>query len=228
MNEIKTVGRPKKYVSEDQKKEVRRHQNKVNQQRCRRLKKLHKELELLSENDLNKSYRSKLVDYINQYDFDYFFTGTYKKGERDRISALNQEIKQFNLDNDTDFSYISQRKIGINSLRNYAEKYLTHLCNKGLIQRCFIVYEQDLAKNFHVHILFKSAKDAYDFKRLSTNNWLLGFSKCKFLKSHRSKEIRVNYMVKELNCYSMNKNNLQKIDSWNCHGDYEIQDSTKN
>lgn len=226
MNEIKPkVGRPKKYVCEDQKKEIRRHQNKVNQQRCRRRKKLNKELELLSDNDLSISYRRTLVNYISQFDFDFFFSGTVapKKFDYERIISENNEIKQLNTELDLELSYKSTKRIGINSLRAYTERYLGHLCEKELTQRCFIIYEEDASKNLHVHILFKSSPKAHDFKRLCENKWLIGISDCRQIKSEKEKLIKVNYMVKQINCHATRKSDLNKIDNWTCSGNYEMQ-----
>ena len=225
MNKIKQVGRPKKYVCDDEKKEARRKQNKVNQQRCRRRKKLIKELNLLSNNDISKSYRNTLKEYVNQFEFSHFFTGTFDPNriESEKLASLNEEIRLINNEFNLDLSLASKKRIGIRGLRNYTERYLSHLCENNLISRCFVAFEQDSNKQYHVHILFQSNPEALDFKKLSENKWLIGISDCRQIKSEKEKLIKVNYMVKQINCHATKKSDLNKIDNWTCSGNYEMQ-----
>ena len=229
MNEIKTlVGRPNKYQSDEERLEVRRKQNKVNQQRCRRRKKLLMEILTASNNDLTQSYRSALVNYIGKYEYDYFFTGTIapKQVEYEKLIHDNDEIDGLNKDLDLLLSYKTARRIGINSLRAYTEKYLGHLCEKDLIERCFIIYEEDASKNLHVHILFQSNPKANDFQRLSENKWLLGISDCRAITTDSDKLNKVNYMVKQINCHATRKSDLNKVDNWFCDGKFDMKKAT--
>jgi len=228
MIEIKTkAGRPNKYQSEEERLEIRRHQNKVNQQRCRRRKKLLNEILSVSDFDITQSYRSAIVSYISKYEFDYFFTGTIapKRIELEQLSQDNNEIRELNLDLDLELSYKTTKRIGINSLRAYTEKYLGHLCEKNLIERSFIIYEEDASKNLHAHILFKTSQKAHDFKRLSENKWLLGISDCREIATDTDKLNKVNYMVKQINCHATRKSDLNKVDSWWCGGKFNMEDN---
>jgi len=228
MCDIKTkAGRPKKYQSNEERLEVRRKQNKVNQQRCRRRKKLLNEILSVSDYNIAQSYRSALVSYISKYEYNYFFTGTIapKRIELEQLSQENNEIKELNLDLDLLLSYKKTRRIGINSLRAYTEKYLGHLCEKDLIERCFIIYEEDKSNNLHVHILFQSNAKAHDFKRLSENKWLLGLSYCRAITTDKEKLNTVNYMVKEINCHATRKSDINKVDSWWCGGKFNMEDN---
>lgn len=229
MIEIKSkVGRPTKYQSNEERIKVRRKQNKVNQQRCRRRKKLLKEIFSESNCDFTQSYRNALISYIEKHEYDYFFTGTIapKQVEYEQLVHDNDEIDKLNMDLDLLLSYKTTRRIGINSLRAYTEKYLGHLCEKDLIEKCFIVYEEDTRKNLNVHILFKCNAKTHDFKRLSENKWLLGLSLCDPIKSEEDKHNKVNYMVKQINCHATKKSDLNKVDNWFCYGEFDMKKAT--
>jgi len=229
MSEIKTkAGRPNKYQSEEERLEIRKHQNKVNQQRCRRRKKLINEILSVSDYNIAQSYRSALVSYISKYEFDYFFTGTIapKRIELEQLSQDNNEIRELNLNLGLELSYKTTKRVGINSLRAYTEKYLGHLCEKNLIERCFIIYEEDKSNNLHVHILFQSNAKAHDFKRLLENKWLLGISDCRAITTESDKLNKVNYMVKQINCHATRKSDLNKVDNWFCGGKFNMEEAT--
>ena len=222
MKETKTVGRPPKYESEEKKLEVRRMQNKLNQQRCRRRKKLLNEIEIFSNNDTRESYRSTLVNYLNQFNFDFSFTGTIDPNriEREKLALINEDIKQLNKEFNLELSLTNPKRIGINALKNYTDKYITHLFDKHLISRCFVAFEQDVNKQYHVHILFKSNAKALNFRILSENKWLLGIATSRVIESSEAKLKAIKYMVKQMNCHAKRKSDLHKIDSWFCEGDY--------
>lgn len=226
MNKQNKVGRPNKYQSEELRKEVRKQQNRINQQRRRRRIKLLQDIELFSNGNLSDGYRNTLANYINQYDFDYFFTGTVdpNKSQSQQLAQLNEDIKKLNAEHNLDIPLAGKKRIGINGLKNYTERYLNHLCEKQLMSRCFVVFEQDAKKQYHVHILFKSNPKVYNFRCLTENKWLLGYANCNLLETKKDKLNAINYMVKQMNSYASKKSDVNKIDNWFCDGEFEVEE----
>lgn len=220
------VGRPVKYTDEYERNETRRIQNRENQRRCRKRKKLLNELQSFSttQNNRNKEYRINLVDFFKQFDFNYFFTGTIDMNyvEKEKFNERNNEIKQLNLTLQTNLSYETERKIGIKSLREYTEKYIKHLSDLKLIERCFVVFEGGKNKKYHIHILFGSNPNLIDFDRTTENRWLFGNSITIPILTQYDKENLLSYSVKELNPSSTKMDDLNKIDNWFFTGDYLI------
>lgn len=171
------VGRPPKYLDEESRKESRRIQNRETQRKCRLRKKL---IELtksitLSPMEKDKRYKKELIKYLRHFEFNYFFTGTIDPDfmERRRLKKINDEIHRLNQTLEIDLSYQTDKKIGIKSLRKYTENYIQFLMNRGVITRCFVVFE--LCKNlkYHVHIMFQTKGEIKNFETFSEDHWLM-------------------------------------------------------
>ena len=225
------VGRPVKYTDENERIETRRTQNRENQRRCRKRKKLFDELLSFSitPNNRNKEYRTNLVDFFKQFDFNYFFTGTIDLNyvEKEKLNERNQEIKQLNQTLETNLDYQTERKIGIKSLRKYTDRYIQYLSDLKLIERCFVVFEVGKNRKYHIHILFGSNPNIIDFDKTSENRWIIGNSITIPILTQKDKENLLGYCVKELNPSSNKVNDLNKIDNWFIYGDFEV-DRNKN
>jgi hypothetical protein len=221
------VGRPVKYTDENERIEIRRIQNKENQRRCRKKKKLFDELSSFSSNQNNRNteYKTNLVNYFKQFDFDYFFTGTIDLNyqERQKLEEENQEIKLLNQTLETNLSFQTERRIGIKSLRKYTEKYIQYLSDKQLIERCFVVFEVGKNGKYHIHIMFCSNPNIIDFDKTSENRWLIGNSITISIPTQNDKEKLLDYCVKELNPSSNKVDDLNKIDNWFISGDFNTK-----
>jgi len=221
------VGRPVKYLDENIRYETRRTQNRENQRNCRKRKKVYEEIESFCTLPINKDeqYRTNLVNFFKQFDYDYFMTGTVNPNfiEKDKLKKINEEIRYLNQTLESDLSYQVERKISIKSLRKYTEKYIQHLSDLKLIKRCFIVFEVGKNRKFHVHILFKTNLNVIDFNITSENRWLVGTSITEPILTEQDKVNLFDYCMKELNPSSNKIQDVHKIDNWFFFGDYEKQ-----
>ena len=185
------VGRPPIYENDESRKESRRIQNRVTQRKCRLKKKRDKKIELVSLSPWGKDerYRKGLINYFNQYEFNFFFTGTIDPDyiERKRLKIINDEIKQLNQTLETDISYKTEKRVGIQSLRKYTENYIRFLNNRQLITRCFVVFELDKNFKYHVHILLKTNDKVWGFENYSEDHWLMGISLSNPIESEQDK-----------------------------------------
>lgn len=224
------VGRPVKYTDDNERIETRRNQNRENQRRCRKRKKILEELRLFSTTPINrnKEYRTNLVDFFKQFDFNYLFTGTIDLNyiEKEKHNEVNQEIKNLNQTLETELSYQVERKIGIKSLRKYTDRYIQYLSDHKLFERCFVVFEVGKYRKPHIHILFGSNSNVIDFNKTLNNKWLLGHSKTEPISTENDKLNVLKYCTKELNPSSNKINDLNKIDNWFVSGDFK-KDITK-
>jgi hypothetical protein len=218
------VGRPPKYPDEESRKESRRIQNKETQRKCRLKKKL---MELtksvtLSPKEKDRRYKKELIKYLSQFQFNYFFTGTIDPDyiERRRLRKINDEIHRLNQTLETDLSYQTEKKIGIKSLRKYTENYIRFLMNKGLITRCFVVFELCKNHKYHVHIMFQSKFEIKNFENYSEDHWLMGISLTNPIDSEHDKVGKLTYCVKQLQPSSRNIQNMNLLDNWFLEGNF--------
>ena len=217
------VGRPTKYHDKVEYKEIRKVQNKISKRRCRHRKKLIEEISLITPRQFNKKYQQDLIHYINRYEFDYFFTGTIdiSKLEKKELWNLNQQIDQDNQELETEKGYVIERKVGIQSLRRYTEKYLDFLSKLKLIERSFVVFEIGKNNNYHVHIMFKSNTNKINFEETTENTWLMGNSlTLPINQTHTDKTKLIGYCVKELKPSSTKISDMNKVDNWFITGDF--------
>ena len=221
---MNSVGRPLKYKDENERKETRKIQNRENQRRFRKRKKLNTEVNFVMMNSTlrNQHYRNNIVKYQSSYEYDFFFTGTIdmKHNEKEKLKKINEQIRELNQILETNLSFHIERKIGINSIRNYTEKYIQYLSDLQLIERCFVVFERGKNHKYHVHIMFKSNGYNRNFINTTENRWLMGKSLTIPIINKIEKVKLLNYCVKELKCSSNKINDLNKIDNWFVSGNF--------
>ena len=220
----KRVGRPNIYEDEYIKSETRKTQNRNNQRRHRRKKRLFKELDIIrtTNNDFDRQYRNNIIQFNNQYEWDYFFTGTIDPNhfQREMLKEINYEIKEQNQKLETEFSFHIEKKIGIKSLRRYTEKYIDFISKLNLIERSFVFFELGENYKYHVHILFKSNDEKINFTTTSKNSWFLGTTKVEPIKTQQDQERILKYCSKELRPSSSKITDLNKVDNWFLSGDF--------
>lgn len=173
----KKRGRPAIYPNEEVRLAARRTQYRINQQRHRANVKVLAEINSVSTaNNWNDQYHDHIVDFFNQYDFDFFFTGTVDptNGERFVLQQQNKEISNLNECLGVDLSLKTKEKKGIKSFIRYTKRYIQLLFNNGAIVRCFGVVEVGKNNNYHAHIVMKVKDDTIDMNKYLENTWLIG------------------------------------------------------
>jgi hypothetical protein len=198
-------------------------------QLLKKKKKLKEDIELMTPNQLTKKYQRDLMNYINQYDFDYFFTGTIdlSKMEKQDLWKINRQVDQNNQEFGTETCYEVERKVGVQSLRRYTEKYLYFLSGQNLIERSFVVFEIGKNNNYHVHIMFKSNTDKINFIKTTENSWLMGNSVTLPISVTESDKTKlIGYCLKELKPSSSKISDMNKVDHWFLSGDFTLQRGT--
>jgi hypothetical protein len=218
------VGRPTKYNNKEEYYDIRKEQYRTSKRRCRTKKKLINEIELMTPRQFNKKYQQDLINYINSYDFNYFFTGTIDltKLEKQELWKMNEQIDNNNQYYQTENGYMVEKKVGIQSLRRYTEKYLDFLSKLNLIERSFVVFEIGKNNNYHVHIMFQSNTNKINFEDTTENTWLMGNSLTLTInQTHTDKTKLIGYCVKDLKPSFTKISDMNKVDNWFVTGDYQ-------
>ena len=219
-------GRPFIYQDDTTRKEKRKEQNRINQQKCRLRKKLHKDI-LHPKNTLsfNETYRKGIIEFHNQFDYDYFFTGTINPNhyEKEQLKQQNKEVDILNNEYNLTTGQVHEKRIGLQSLRSYTERYLQFLSEKNLFERCFVVFEKGKYNKLHTHILFKSNPDKINFELTTENSWLLGTQTITIHIPEQDKIKTLEYMTKEMKPMSSSVSDQKLIDSWFIRGDYDLK-----
>lgn len=220
------VGRPIKYTDHFTRLEIRRKQNRNNQRRCRGRKKLFRELKIFpkSKEQVDKEYQDSIIKFQNQFDYDYFFTGTIdlNRIEKEQLKRHNEQVQKNNQEFEIELGLKIDKRIGINSMRRYTEKYLQHLYNRNLFDYCFVVFELGKNRKYHTHILFKSNSSKINFDLSSENSWLIGNSLTVPITTQKDKENILSYSVKELKPSSSKITDMNKVDNWFIWGDFSV------
>lgn len=215
------VGRPIIYQTTNERLVVRKKQNRINQRRCRLRKQRMKEIQSSTQTNKkrNDDYINNILNFFGQYQYNYFFTGTYDPSieERNERILRNKEINKNNNTFGLDIPFEIENKIGINSLRRYTEKYLQFLFNLNILNRSFVVFELGKNKKYHVHIMMNSKPDIVNFENITENSWLLGSSITEPIIN--TPDIW-NYILKEFNTTSNQRTSVNIIDNWFFYGDY--------
>jgi hypothetical protein len=238
----KINGRPKKYRTEEKRKEVRRNQNRLNQIECRRRKRIklleqefsriianqkqtNKEsnkIYKVKANKFNNDYKETLTEFFNRYDYDTLFTGTLKpnKREENKIKKLKNDNNYQIQRHEKVFDNNISQKMGVNSFIKYTNTYINYLSKINLFERCFYIFEVGKSNHIHVHILFKKNKNIINFNKLLKNYWTIGISNTQTIKKGE-KNTMASYCLKELNASSSKNSDAIMIDSWNFQGNFD-------
>lgn len=222
-------GRPRKYLTNDEKSYCRRLQNRINQRRFKEKKKLQKKLIDISKKDFNLEYQTEIFNFFNRFNYDFYFTGTFNtnKVDKDYLKKTNELLKlghEFDqwLSQPTNEEYSS-----IHSVKGYVDRYINFLFSKNVVNRCFYVVEKGKKNNYHVHILFKSQPDIINFDNYSEESWLIGKSMCLPVIDQENQENILKYILKELKPTSSLKSDQFLVDYWSFREEFEQMKSQK-
>jgi len=151
----------------------------------------------------------------------------YQKLKNKELWNINQQIDQDNQEFELETGYVIERKVGIQSLRRYTEKYLKFLTKLNLVERSFVVFEVGKNNNYHVHIMFKSNHQKINFVTTSETTWLMGNSiTLPISDTEIDKSTLIKYCVKELKPTSSKISDMNKVDNWFISGDFTIKKET--
>ena len=178
-------GRNKKYSTDEIRNEVRKTQNRINQRRCRLKGKTIQSIGVGSKTTIKDYY-----NFFNQYQFNYFLTGTH----------------------------ILDKSNNIHSLRKYTTAYIEHLYNEGKIERGLMTIEGGVDKNIHTHILLQTTAELESSVYLGFSLLKGGMNIIEF--SPLDKERYISYCFKEVHLNPKTRNDLDKLDYWNVFGDW--------
>lgn len=213
-------GRPKKYEDEETRIEERRRQNRESQRRYRLFHKIknYEEFVKISPFEWDKRYIKGIVDHFGRFNYNHFFTGTID------LNYVDKQNKDEFYDHRNKNDQISQpklstieRRIGINSVKNYSTKYVQYLFDTKQIDRCFCVIEEGKNRNYHVHILMNVSEVSIETENVINNHWLMGTS---WTVPVDDKIKLFNYVCKELKPSSNLNRDLNKVDNWFFRGDF--------
>ncbi len=229
------VGRPQKYKSEEERKDAKRVQDRVNQRECRRrkkIKKLKNEIErivntnksihrTISKKD-NMEYRKSLLSFFGKFEYNTLFTGTLEPTMRQKNKI--KEVKSDDSYQIQRHEYVSEIKVSqkmeMNLFIKKTKEYIDTLANMKLFERCFGVFELGKNNRIHVHIVFKKTEHIRNFSKLLKNHWKIGISHTTNKKKNE-KDAKVEYCLKELKALSSKKRDMLMVDSWFFEGNFK-------
>lgn len=184
-------GRKKLILSEDEKQSRRTLQNRINKRIQRIRDKNKKDLPIhLSKEERNEEYIKNLIKYFDEYEFDIHFTGTFEPKHT--------------------------KKISLQSLKSYTDKFIQLLIDENIIEYGLIFLDTGEDENNHTHIVIKSNPNIKNINSILKSKWLLG-SKVDVnkiqTKDHKFNTIRYNFG--KMGNSNKNIGQLIKMDLWN-------------
>jgi len=186
--------RKPKYLStteKEQRQEKRRTQNRINKRNQRLRDKIKGEIPTsLSQEQKDKEYINNLITYFNTYEFDIHLTGTFEPK--------------------------TSKKISLQSLKSYTDKFIQLLIEDNIIEFGLIFLDTGENENNHTHILIKSNKNINNIHSLIKSKWLLGSNtNVKDLETELHKFNTIKYGFDKMGNSNKNKGQLKKMDLWN-------------
>jgi hypothetical protein len=184
-------GRKKLILSEDEKQSRRTLQNRIN----KRIQRIRDKIKggippSLSKEQWDKEYIKNLIKYFNTYEFDIHFTGTFDPKH--------------------------SKKISLQSLKSYCDKFIQLLVKENIIEYGLIFLDTGEDENNHTHIVIKSNPNIKNIHSLLITKWLLGSNvNVKEIKTEDQKYNTIKYGFKKMGNYKENKGQLVKKDLWN-------------
>jgi hypothetical protein len=167
----------------DIRQEKRTIQNRINK-RNQRIRIKMKEIisSSLSKMEHEEEYISNLINYFNTYEFDTHFTGTF----------------------DPKYS----KKISLQSLKSYTDKFIQLLINEGIIEYGLMFLDTGENENTHTHILIKTNSNMNKIHDLIKSKWLLGTNVCSKIietENHKLNTIKYGFNKTRGNTHSTRK-----------------------
>ena len=165
-------GRKKLKLSEndkDKRKSRRTLQNRINKRNQRiRIKNKENISPSLSKKEQDKEYISNLITYFNTFEFDIHFTGTFEPKH--------------------------SKKISLQSLKSYTDKFIQLLIDEGIIEYSLIFLDTGENENNHTHIVIKSNPNIKNIHSILKSKWLLGTNvESKFFETENHKLNTIKY-----------------------------------
>lgn len=187
-------GRKKLKLSEndkDKRKSRRTLQNRINKRNQRiRIKNKENISPSLSMKEQDKEYISNLITYFNTFEFDIHFTGTFEPKH--------------------------SKKISLQSLKSYTDKFIQLLIDEDIIEYGLIFLDTGETDNNHTHIVIKSNPNIKNIHSILKSKWLLGknvYSKVIETEDHKLNTIK--YGFKKMGNSNKNKGQEIKKVLWN-------------
>ena len=187
-------GRKPKCLStqeKEQKQERRRTQNRINKRNQRLRDKIKGNIPTsLSKEQKDEEYINNLITYFNTYEFDIHFTGTFEPKHT--------------------------KKISLQSLKSYTDKFTQLLIDENIIEYGLIFLDTGETDNNHTHIVIKSNQNIKNINSLLKSKWLLGSNvKVKDLETEVHKLNTIKYGFNKMGNSKKNKGQEIKMDLWN-------------
>lgn len=190
----------------------------------RKIARLKKQYGFIDKDIANRIYKKGIVEEFASYDFNCFFTGTanpnYKT--REQLKFENEWFIAIKKEYDIDLGIKYFKPISIARLAKYTSQYIAHLIELRVIDRAFIVFEQNKQKEWHTHVMLNVVNsNIIDKSGYLEGKWSLGISLNVPLTSQISKVKHLWYSVKEIDIYGVSRFAKEKVLLWNFLGNYE-------
>jgi hypothetical protein len=184
-------GRKKLILSKDEKQIRRTLQNRINKRIQRIRDKNKKDIPIhLSKEQKDEEYIKNLINYFDEYEFNIHFTGTFEPKHT--------------------------KKITLQSLKSYTDKFIQLLIDENIIEYGLIFLDTGENENNHTHIVIKSNPNIKNIKSLLKSKWLLGNNvDVRFLESEIHKLNTIKYGFKKMGNSKKNKQQEIKKGLWN-------------
>ena len=187
-------GRKPKCLStteKEQQQERRRTQNRINKRNQRLRDKIKGGIPpSLSKEQWDKEYIKNLIKYFNTYEFDIHFTGTFESK--------------------------TTKKISLQSLKSYCDKFIQLLIDDNIIDYGLIFLDSGDNENNHTHIVIKSNPNIKNLNSLLKSKWLLGSNvDVIHFQTEKHKFNTIKYGFNKMRNYKNNKGQQIKMELWN-------------
>jgi hypothetical protein len=166
-------------------------QNLINKQNQRIRDKNKKDIPIhLSKEQKDEEYIKNLITYFNTFEFNIHFTGTFEPKHT--------------------------KKISLQSLKSYTDKFIQLLIDENIIEYGLIFLDTGETDNNHTHIVIKSNPNIKNIHSLLKSKWLLGsIVEVIDFDTEDHKFNTINYGFNKMRNYKKNKRQQIKMELWN-------------
>ena len=175
----------------DDRRSRRIYQNLINKQNQRIRDKNKKDIPTsLSKEERYEEYINNLITYFNKYEFDIHLTGTFESK--------------------------TTKKISLQSLKSYCDKFIQLLIDDNIIDYGLIFLDSGDNENNHTHIVIKSNPNIKNLNSLLKSKWLLGSNvDVIHFQTEEHKFNTIKYGFNKMRNYKNNKGQQIKMELWN-------------
>jgi hypothetical protein len=166
-------------------------QNLINKQNQRIRDKNKKDISTsLSKEERYEEYINNLITYFNTFEFNIHLIGTFKPK--------------------------TTKKISLQSLKSYCDKYIQLLIDDNIIEYGLIFLDTGVNENNHTHIVIKSNPKIKNIHSLLKSKWLLGSNvEVIDFETEDHKFNTIKYGFNKIRNYKKNKGQQIKMELWN-------------